>query len=873
MLSIHLRQTLPLLLLPLFLLGSLSGCGISNSTTNPSIADPIVIELDGPSDTVETTETTDNTDTTETEPIIPPNETLDPTSGLKMIGAGGQHNCSIKNVDDSLWCWGSNEAGQLGDNSTNSTSNPTAISSGFIWQVVVTGDNHSCGIDESGSLLCWGENESGQVGNASTVTQTSPIAISTDTDWRSASLGTDHSCAIKNNGSLWCWGDNYESQLGDGGTANSISPIQIETATTWSNISLGNQFSCGIQTDATNSDQTLWCWGRNDLSQLGHVTADNQIPSRVDLAADWIAISAGDSHACAIKSTNQSLYCWGNNLYGQLGQGDNLAKATPTQVMAGSNKWLKVSAGGNHTCAIQDDDSLWCWGNNSAGQLGIGTTSHMPSPQQLTPPNKLGWYAVSSGKNHTCAIDSDDIGHCWGLNNFGQLGNGIALDTSTARQFDTATNWNSIDSGALHSCGLKTDPFTSLKTLWCGGINNFGQLGIGSTANQSAPVQIKGRDATLEDWAYVSNGHYHSCAIQNKTSDNTKPLYCWGRNSHNQLATDIVNSVDTKENISQNWSLQSKISQAADDWLKIDAGASHTCGIKNTDELWCWGDNFTNQMGRNSANPSDLADPVNKQISPIQVMEDGLTIAFVAKDVAVGGYTVEPADPPNTPPNHSAGGHTCAIKTDGTLWCWGENDTSQLGDQTIVNKTIPTQIIVDTAFYGFPPQFNNSWVSVKAGNRFTCGLQTNQKLYCWGDHTFGETGTGVITASTTTTPVPVTSVTSPKPIVGNHIVLDYAVGQNSACAITSTNELWCWGYKGSSQATLDAETAQQISLSPAKHPVGTDWQSLTLGMSHGCGIREDADFNRTVYCWGDSAEFQFGNGSAWKETPQQLPLQ
>jgi len=797
-------------------------------------------------------------------------------SDWNSISSGDAHSCAIK-TDSSLWCWGDSLYGQVAQNIDAKT--PTREPSESSWLTVAANGSHSCAVKNDHSLWCWGFNSQGQLGNSTTTSQSSPAPVVADSNWIDLSLGLDHSCAIRDNGSLWCWGNNIQSQLGDGSSTNSITPKQIGEESNWSNISLGNQFSCGIQTDTTTTSQTLWCWGKNDLSQLGHSPVDNKTPSQIDVAIDWTAVSAGDNHACAINSSNQSLFCWGDNRYGQLGLNNTSHAAVPSKEFTQS-KWLGVSSGGNHTCAVQDDDSLWCWGNNSTGQLGIGTTSHQPKPQRVNHIDELNWHSVSSGKDHTCAIDSDFIGHCWGLNEFGQLGNGIALNTDTAKRFDLSENWGSvddngdlkmgsIDSGALHSCGLKTDVFdTTSRTLWCGGINNFGQLGIGSTANQSAPVQIKGPSATLENWQYVATGHYHSCAITAAGA-----LYCWGKNSHGQLAT-----ANDSNNIN-NWSLQTAISAGTtnDDWLMVAAGANHSCGIKNTDELWCWGDNATDQMGNNAATKPSQTSPI--QVMEIQATEDVPGTPFAAKDVAIGGYTST---------DHSTGGHTCAIKTDDTLWCWGENDTSQLGEKTTTNRATPTQIIVDAAAEGFPPQFNNSWVSIKAGNRFTCGLQTDQQLYCWGDHTLGQTGTVEITPVEKPTPnpnvepdpnaepidlFPDTSITSPKPIDGNHVVLDFAVGQRFACAINSINELWCWGFKGSSQATLDADTQNLIDHTPVRDPIRGEWQSLSLGISHGCGIRQDDDLNRSVYCWGDDAEFQFGNGSAWKEIPQQLSLQ
>lgn len=806
---------LPALIALLLCLGAaLSGC-INASTTNPPVTDP----------------TPDSNQDPPPEPAPEPApepepQPSGPTSGLKSIGAGANHNCAITNGDDNLWCWGANSSGQLGDGSSTDSSNFKPIGD-ETWTLVAVGGDHSCAIKSGGTLWCWGANGSGQlgVGTTSNINVPRRVGSAANANWQTVAVGSDHSCAIKSGGTLWCWGDNSQSQLGDNTLADpTTTPRRIGSDTDWSQVSLGNQAGCAVK-----QDQSLWCWGDNASGQLGlGDTTDRDTPTEVQPGSAWTNVAVGVSHSCGIQDNDASLWCWGDNTYGQLGQGATSAfSSTPLQVLA-STQWSAVVVGDSHSCAIKADGSLWCWGNNVAGQLGVGTTSHLATPTEVSHGN--GWRALSAGDYHSCAVDADYIGYCWGLNDTGQLASGNLLGTDTPRRFDDSDDWAAIDSGELHSCGLKQVAGTTpLFTLWCGGGNNYGQLGIGSIANQAAPVQVKGPSGLLEYWASVATGHQYTCAVTAAGA-----LYCWGRNDYGQLGRG-----SSSANVAGNWSLQTKVSQGLDDWVKVAAGATHTCGIKNNTELWCWGDNSTGQLGNGSTIDSS---------SSIQVFEDGAaaTTPFTALDVAVGGYYLDATT--------TAGGHTCAIKIDGTLWCWGANDVTQLGDNALANPTTaPQQIGTDT-----------DWAGIGAGNRYTCGIKNTDGLWCWGGNNAGQTGTDS----------PNVMVETPRVVAAGTTWLDHDLGQQSACAVTSDNRLKCWGDNNQNQLTSQTPTDNDgYAFTPQNASANTDWQAVAMGKTHGCGIREDTVGNRTVYCWGEGAEYQFGDGSAWRTTPQQLSLE
>jgi alpha-tubulin suppressor-like RCC1 family protein len=188
----------------------------------------------------------------------------------------------------------------------------------------------------------------------------------------------------------------------------------------------------------------------------------------------WASVAAGQSHTCAIN-TSKTLYCWGLGASGQLGDGTNEVRKVPTMIGA-SGVWASVAAGGQHTCAISTSKSLYCWGYRDHGQVGDGTTE----PLQQFVPKRVGtagvWVAVSTGFAHTCAITTGKSLYCWGWNDFGQLGIGVTGDRFSPKKVGTAGVWAKVSSGGGHTCALSTG-----KSLYCWGYNQYGQIGDGST--------------------------------------------------------------------------------------------------------------------------------------------------------------------------------------------------------------------------------------------------------------------------------------------------------------------------------------------------------------------------------------------------------
>jgi alpha-tubulin suppressor-like RCC1 family protein len=341
-----------------------------------------------------------------------------------QVSAGYNDTC-VRKVDGTAWCWGFDGIGELGDGTTNDSSIPVAaITVGGGVAEVSTGEFHTCARKTDGTLWCWGYDADGELGDGTTNGSFPPEQVSTNV--AQVSTGYLHTCAVKSDGSVWCWGQNGSGQLGDGTTTTRTSPVPVMgLGGPVTQVSAGDDHTCALK-----SDGTVWCWGGNVLGQLGDgTTSGRATPAAVPaLGSAVVEVSANDQFACARK-TDGTLWCWGGNTDGELGNGTLNNATTPVQVTALGNSVAEVSAGDNGGCALKTDGSLWCWGSNFHGNVGDGTTTRRLSPVPVT---TLGNSVVEvSCGVHTCARKTDGTVWCWGFNSNGQLGDGTTTDNST----------------------------------------------------------------------------------------------------------------------------------------------------------------------------------------------------------------------------------------------------------------------------------------------------------------------------------------------------------------------------------------------------------------------------------------------------------
>ncbi len=348
---------------------------------------------------------------------------------------------------------------------------------------------HTCGIRSDNTAWCWGNNEYGQLGNGESGPDqfaNTPVQVLELSNVTAISGGNGHTCALAGNGTAWCWGNNEYGQLGNGESGEDemeTSPVQVQNLNNLISISARMDHTC-----AAKNDGTAWCWGLNSSGQLGDgTTEDKHTPVQVATIDDVALVSSGGTHTCAAKNDG-TVWCWGLNSSGQLGDGTTEDKHTPVQVATNDNV-ASISSGGAHTCAVKNDGTAWCWGSNYHGQLGNGKWGKM---ELVNPPvevsNLTDVVSIFAGRYHTCAVESDSKAWCWGINRWGQLGNGqsgFMADSSVPVEVLGLTSTSMMSGGENHTCAV-----TSEGTAWCWGRNTRGQLGDGTDSNSSTPVMV-----------------------------------------------------------------------------------------------------------------------------------------------------------------------------------------------------------------------------------------------------------------------------------------------------------------------------------------------------------------------------------------------
>ncbi|PKN45490.1 MAG: hypothetical protein CVU59_08895, partial [Deltaproteobacteria bacterium HGW-Deltaproteobacteria-17] len=343
-------------------------------------------------------------------------------------------------------------------------------------------------------------------------------------------------------------------------------------------------------------DGQIWCWGRNTAGRLGDGTTTNR-PAPVQvvgLTEPAAMIAAGSGHTCAVL-TDDTLWCWGDNALGQLGIGSNTSSSVPVQVTGLPEPVIQLMARGYHTCAVLADESLWCWGYNNNGQLGDGTTVSRNLPVPVTGMDHDVAY-VAAGIYHTCAILKTGALHCWGLNTYGQVGDGTLTQRLTPVQVTfsgTTSPVAVVDGGVHHSCAVLADG-----TMWCWGRNHWGQLGNGTTTDSALPVQVPSLSGIT---TAVSMESYFTCAVQTGGT-----LWCWGYNADGVLGNGTPDSVPHP--------VPSAVVGLPAGAVQVATGFYAACALLDDNAVWCWGRNNTfGQLGdgtmANSAIPVATVPP------------------------------------------------------------------------------------------------------------------------------------------------------------------------------------------------------------------------------------------------------------------------
>ncbi len=320
------------------------------------------------------------------------------------INTSGRHTLGVR-TNGTAWAWGCDQRGQLGDNTTSNASSPTSVVGGFTdWSSVSSGTNHSLGLRVSGSVWGWGCNQCGVIGDNTITDKSSPVStVGGFSDWCQISTGQNHSAAVRTGGAVWAWGRNLCGQLGDNATTNKSSPISVVGGfTDWCQVSVAGSHSLAVRTGGT-----AWAWGDNTAGRLGDntTTASSSPVSVVGSFMNWCQISAGLTHSLALRNSG-SVWAWGCNNCGQLGDESTTDRSSPVSVVGGFTNWCQVSAGSVHSTAVRTNSTVWSWGYNNLGQLGDQTTTNRSSPVSVAGNT---WCRVDAGSALSVALAYDDF--------------------------------------------------------------------------------------------------------------------------------------------------------------------------------------------------------------------------------------------------------------------------------------------------------------------------------------------------------------------------------------------------------------------------------------------------------------------------------
>ena len=693
--------------------------------------------------------------------------------------------------------------------------------------------------------------------------------------------GYFYSCGLSASGAAYCWGRNNFGQLGDGTTVSHSIPTAVAGGLTFKQISASNQGEYGTVWDVGHtcgitSTGTAYCWGANALGQLGDGTKTNHsTPVQVAGGLTFTQISAGHTHTCGVTNSGAA-YCWGENDAGKLGTGEgpgSANRASPAAVLGGI-VFEQISAGGWHTCGVTPSGVAFCWGNGFYGTLGTGSTGSSNTPYPVA--GGLLFKEISAGLRHTCGVSTSGTGYCWGWNYDGQVGNGSVTGyTNPGLLVPTAVagglTFARISAGDYHSCGV-----TASGPAYCWGSNIRGELGNGTSGAADkvlTPTLVLGGLSFQQ----ISAGFAHTCAV---TSSGLG--YCWGANDNGALG----DGTGAQRNLP---ALLGRLTLSFD---RLSAGGYHTCALTPTDKAYCWGADYSGQLGDGTSivsrlNPAAVIGGLTfDQISGGYNHSCGLTINGAAycwgnnSSGQLGGGTTASASEPTA----VSGGlvfsrvqagidHTCGIANTGVVYCWGGNGHGQLGDGTTTAHLTPTAVsggylFADLAVGGYhtcalakagkaycwgndgvieyhaPTAVSGDriFTELSAGDRFTCGL-SGGAAYCWGSNANGQLGDG----TTLNHPFPA-------PVSGGLSFTQLTTGESHACAVTPSGSTYCWGWNYYGQ--LGEGSATQWST-PVAVAGGLTFSRISAGLNHSCGLATTGE----AYCWGRGDYGQTGGGT------------
>lgn len=605
------------------------------------------------------------------------------------ISAGAAHSLAL-DKNGRAWAWGSNTAGQLGDNSITQRTTPISILGAVktFCHIAASLGNHSLALDKNGRAWAWGDGSNGRLGNNSITSQRTPGSVlGAVKTFCKVAVGNAWSAAIDKNGRVWCWGNGGDGRLGRGSTASALTPVSIIGAVkTFCHIGAGN-----ATTAAIDKNGLIWSWGFNNSGQLGNGanTAQCTPVSLAGTRKTFCKISLSNGQTLALDKYGRA-WGWGFNANGLLGDNSVTARNTPVSVAGAVKTFCEIAAGSQHGLAIDKSGNTWAWGPNTAGALGAGLPLSIRSPKSIVLGATKTFCHIGTGGGHTAVIDKNGRIWAWGENTNGRIG-----DNSTTARYTPISILGAVKTFCKIAVGSDFNlAIAANGRVWAWGNNGNGRLGDNSTTSRQTPVSILGAAKTF---CHIAAGNAHSAAI-----DKNGRAWGWGSGLLGALGNSDVTQRLTPVSVTG----------AVKTFCHISSGLQFSLALTNSGRAWGWGDNYTANLAR---------DPDTEFISVNTPVSIGGTLKTFCR-IAAGSY------------------HGLALDLRGRVWGWGANDYGEVGNN-------------DAGFFIITPESAlgavKTFCHISAGLWTSAAIDKNGRIWTWGINDNGQLGDNSITSRKT----------------------------------------------------------------------------------------------------------------------------
>ncbi|CAA9357901.1 MAG: hypothetical protein AVDCRST_MAG68-4210, partial [uncultured Gemmatimonadetes bacterium] len=672
--------------------------------------------------------------------------------------------------------------------------------------VITLGSMHTCALATTGQVSCWGSSELGAVGEGGREEVVAvPTIVAGGRRYSELDTGGYFTCALATDGAAYCWGENDVGQLGDGTLSNRRVPTAVLGGLRFQSISAGGGYACAL-----TRERDTYCWGANAGGQLGNGgTANSSVPTLVTGGHKFTRVLAASWGACGIKADGAT-FCWG---FKELPDRTYQVVTAP-EPLAGGVRFAHIDGTGGSYCGLSTRAEVYCWGNQHDGR---GTV--WPEPVRMAGIPRL--MSLASSGDTSCGLAETGAVTCWGDNTLGQLGDGTWTSRVSAAPAHFTGNAVSLDSGA-RSCAM-----TAADEVYCWGMLGYGLAGNGQTGFALAPAPVSGGP-----FKSVSAGDYYiSCGVK---SDDL--AYCWGDSMLGSAFLGMRSTVPARM-------------PGAHRFTTFDAGYFSGCGLGFDGKAYCWSSTHL------SATPAVVAAPAALREVKVELGDQcalgGDSLVYCWGDNDYGQFGNGGTARSALTPVVGGGGmkyraitmhymRTCGITVTDDAYCWGAGPNGELGDGGTASRHSPVAVAGGHKF-----------MSIATGYFHTCGVTLAGATYCWGSNYVGELGSNIGNSA-----VPVR-------VPGLPEMASVAAGQQYTCGISKAGAAYCWG-RNTSGELGNGQLGPWRVPTPTAVGGGIRFQSLTLASGHACGMSQEG----TAYCWGEISFGTTGDGSTnYPNTP------